>query len=139
MGVTECLDSLVFHVIFWWTVDGYRNPSFLADASKHWTITLHTIKVFSFLLLAICETKSSILQDTDFQKTIYPSRLTSMSLHPSSLSTVDSSSSTEALYVKGRLAKLELSDGSSLYAKLVVIKFLCWGSVVPLLDNMQVT
>ncbi|XP_002518129.2 ubiquinone biosynthesis monooxygenase COQ6, mitochondrial [Ricinus communis] len=63
----------------------------------------------------------SRVEDTDFQKTIYPSRLTTMSLHQSSSSTeVDSTSSAEALYIKGRLAKLELSAGSSLYAKLVV-------------------
>ncbi|KAF2285623.1 hypothetical protein GH714_006024 [Hevea brasiliensis] len=59
----------------------------------------------------------SRVEDTDFQKTIHPSRLTLMSLHPSSSSTVESSSSMEASYVNGRLAKLELSDGSSLYAK----------------------
>ncbi|KAF2285641.1 hypothetical protein GH714_006136 [Hevea brasiliensis] len=62
----------------------------------------------------------SRVEDTDFQKTIHPSRLTLMSLHPSSSSTVESSLSTEASYVNGCLAKLELSDGSSLYAKLVV-------------------
>ncbi|XP_050218489.1 uncharacterized protein LOC126669154 isoform X2 [Mercurialis annua] len=63
----------------------------------------------------------SSVEDTDFQKTIYPSKLTSMSLHQGSSSTkLDNTSSTEALYVKGRLAKLELSDGSNLYAKLVV-------------------
>ncbi|KDP20324.1 hypothetical protein JCGZ_06410 [Jatropha curcas] len=63
----------------------------------------------------------SRIKDTDFQKTIYPSRLSSMSLHPSSSSkVVDSTSSAEASYIKGRSAKLELSDGSSLYAKLVV-------------------
>ncbi|WCJ24226.1 Ubiquinone biosynthesis monooxygenase COQ6 mitochondrial [Euphorbia peplus] len=63
----------------------------------------------------------SRVQDSDFQKIIFPSRLTSMSIHQSSSSAgVDSKLSTEALYDNGRLAKLELSDGNSLYAKLVV-------------------
>ncbi|KAJ4835183.1 hypothetical protein Tsubulata_024991 [Turnera subulata] len=63
----------------------------------------------------------SRIEDTDFGKTIYPSRLMSMSLHPSSSSNiVDDTSSAEALYSRGRLAKLELSDQKSLYAKLVV-------------------
>ncbi|KAH7573076.1 hypothetical protein JRO89_XS03G0063500 [Xanthoceras sorbifolium] len=63
----------------------------------------------------------SCLENTDFRKTIYPSRLTSMALLPSSSSMgVDSTLSTTALFTKGRLAKLELSDGKSLYAKLVV-------------------
>ncbi|TXG72539.1 hypothetical protein EZV62_001118 [Acer yangbiense] len=59
--------------------------------------------------------------NTDFRKTIYPSKVTSMALLPSSSSMgVDSTLSTTALFTKGRLAKLELSDGKSLYAKLVV-------------------
>lgn len=63
----------------------------------------------------------SRIEDTDFQKKIFHSRLTSMSLNPSSSSiVVDSTASTEASYARGRLAKLELSDGNSLYAKLVV-------------------
>uniref|UniRef100_A0A2P2IS82 Ubiquinone biosynthesis monooxygenase COQ6 n=1 Tax=Rhizophora mucronata TaxID=61149 RepID=A0A2P2IS82_RHIMU len=63
----------------------------------------------------------SCIEDTDFQKTIYPSRLTSMSLYasPSSLGS-DSLSSKETFYGRGQIAKLDLSDGSSLYAKLVV-------------------
>ncbi|GAV82331.1 LOW QUALITY PROTEIN: FAD_binding_3 domain-containing protein, partial [Cephalotus follicularis] len=61
------------------------------------------------------------LQNTDFQKTIYPSRLTSMAILPSSSSTgVDKTSSAKVSYHRGQLAKLELSDGESLYAKLVV-------------------
>ncbi|KAK1592554.1 hypothetical protein Q3G72_026867 [Acer saccharum] len=63
----------------------------------------------------------SCIENTDFRKTIYPSKLTSMALLPSSSSMgVDSTLSTTALFTKGRLAKLELSDGKSLYAKLVV-------------------
>ncbi|KAJ6307602.1 hypothetical protein OIU76_017408 [Salix suchowensis] len=63
----------------------------------------------------------SRIEDTDFQKTIYHSRLTSMSLNPSSSSiVVDSTAPTEASYARGSLAKLGLSDGNSLYAKLVV-------------------
>ncbi|PQM36609.1 ubiquinone biosynthesis monooxygenase COQ6 mitochondrial [Prunus yedoensis var. nudiflora] len=61
----------------------------------------------------------SCIQDTDFQKTIYPSRLSSMTLQPRNLSMgVDSTSS--GLNERGNLAKLDLSDGNSLYAKLVV-------------------
>nr|AKF43247.1 FAD/NAD(P)-binding oxidoreductase family protein [Erodium trifolium] len=62
----------------------------------------------------------SCIQNTELQKMIYTSRLTSMAIHPSSSSArVDSTSST-ALHNRENLAKLELSDGSSLYAKLVV-------------------
>nr|AKF43257.1 FAD/NAD(P)-binding oxidoreductase family protein [Pelargonium citronellum] len=63
----------------------------------------------------------SCLQNTEFQKTIYSSRLTSMAVHRSSSSTrADNSSSITTLHNQGNLAKLDLSDGSSLYAKLVV-------------------
>ncbi|GAB4843090.1 Putative ubiquinone biosynthesis monooxygenase [Ancistrocladus abbreviatus] len=55
------------------------------------------------------------LQDTDFEKTIFPSRLTSMTCH----STVGSSGSG-CSYADGQLAKLELDDGRNLFAKLVV-------------------
>ncbi|KAI4357012.1 hypothetical protein L6164_000991 [Bauhinia variegata] len=58
----------------------------------------------------------SCIQDLDFQKTIYTSRLTSMTLHPSSTPTDKTASSS----AQGNLAKLKLSDGSSIYAKLVV-------------------
>ncbi|XP_057498400.1 uncharacterized protein LOC130782941 isoform X2 [Actinidia eriantha] len=64
----------------------------------------------------------SCIQNKDFQKTIYPSRLTSMTLSPSLSSVrvgVDGSSSGTTTSTCGGLAKLELSDGSSLYAKLV--------------------
>ncbi|XP_059632208.1 uncharacterized protein LOC132274877 isoform X2 [Cornus florida] len=63
----------------------------------------------------------SCMQNTEFQKTIYPSRLISIALSPSSSSNkVDSTSSRTTLNSHGSLAKLELSDGNSLYAKLVV-------------------
>ncbi|OMO53062.1 Monooxygenase, FAD-binding protein [Corchorus capsularis] len=62
----------------------------------------------------------SRVQDTDVQNKIYPSRLNSMSILPNSSSLeVDSTSSATALFTHGRLAKLELEDGNSLYAKLV--------------------
>ncbi|KAG6787912.1 hypothetical protein POTOM_003959 [Populus tomentosa] len=78
-------------------------------------------KVLHSSLLSRIEGELSDNHDTDFQKKIFHSRLTSMSLNPSSSSiVVDSTASTEASYAKGRLAKLELSDGNSLYAKLVV-------------------
>lgn len=51
----------------------------------------------------------SCLQNTSFQQKIYPSRLSSMTIHSRSASSPH-----------GSLAKLELSDGNSLYAKLVV-------------------
>ncbi|GFY92851.1 FAD/NAD(P)-binding oxidoreductase family protein [Actinidia rufa] len=65
----------------------------------------------------------SCIQNKDFQKTIYPSKLTSMTLSPSLSSVrvgVDGSSSGTTTSTCRGLAKLELSDGSSLYAKLVV-------------------
>ncbi|XP_052208510.1 uncharacterized protein LOC127812191 isoform X2 [Diospyros lotus] len=64
---------------------------------------------------------SCIQEKADFQKRIYPSRLTSMTLSPS-LSSValDGSSSRTTRSPRGDLAKLELCDGSTLYAKLVV-------------------
>ncbi|OMO88316.1 Ubiquinone biosynthesis monooxygenase, COQ6-type [Corchorus olitorius] len=63
----------------------------------------------------------SRVQDIDVQNKIYPSRLNSMSILPNSSSLeVDSTSSATSLFTHGRLAKLELEDGNSLYAKLVV-------------------
>ncbi|KAI3723444.1 hypothetical protein L2E82_35021 [Cichorium intybus] len=58
----------------------------------------------------------SCLQNKDMKKTIYPARLSSMSLPTrSSVSTTNSSSKSLA-----NLAKLELTDGTNVYAKLVV-------------------
>ncbi|KAI3469926.1 hypothetical protein Pfo_026589 [Paulownia fortunei] len=51
----------------------------------------------------------SCLQNAAFQQKLYPFRLSSMTMQPSSSSSPH-----------GSLAKLEMSDGSSLYAKLVV-------------------
>ncbi|KAK1362667.1 Ubiquinone biosynthesis monooxygenase COQ6, mitochondrial [Heracleum sosnowskyi] len=63
----------------------------------------------------------SCLQDTDLQKTIFSSRLASMISGPTSASkALGNTSSTEGLRDRGNLTKLELSDGNSLYAKLVV-------------------
>ncbi|KAE8728052.1 putative acireductone dioxygenase [Hibiscus syriacus] len=63
----------------------------------------------------------SHVQNTELLKKIYPSRLTSMSILPnSSSSEVNSTLSMTSLFTHGRLAKLELEDGNSLYAKLVV-------------------
>ncbi|KAE8717537.1 putative acireductone dioxygenase [Hibiscus syriacus] len=63
----------------------------------------------------------SHVQNTDLLKKIYPSRLTSMSILPNSSSLeVNSTLSMTELFTHGRLAKLELEDGNSLYAKLVV-------------------
>ncbi|CAK9155898.1 unnamed protein product [Ilex paraguariensis] len=62
----------------------------------------------------------SCVQHADFQKTIYPSRLTSMTLHQSSSSAGLDCTSSGTLNAHGSIAKLELSNGSSLYAKLVV-------------------
>nr|AKF43253.1 FAD/NAD(P)-binding oxidoreductase family protein [Melianthus villosus] len=63
----------------------------------------------------------SSIQDTDFQKTIYPCRLSSMTVQPNiSYDGGNDTLSKTKLHNEGRLAKLELSDGNSLYAKLVV-------------------
>lgn len=61
----------------------------------------------------------SCIQNADFQKTIYPSRLTSMTLRTSCSSTDNTLSRAES-YTSRDVAKLELSDGNGLYAKLVV-------------------
>ncbi|KAM7261473.1 hypothetical protein ACFE04_008840 [Oxalis oulophora] len=62
----------------------------------------------------------SCFQDTDSQKTIYPHRLTSMSVLPNSSLKGIASKSPTTMYAQGQLAKLELDDGNSLYAKLVI-------------------
>ncbi|KAH1056114.1 hypothetical protein J1N35_034179 [Gossypium stocksii] len=69
------------------------------------------------------ESEPQDFAETNLPKKIYPSRLNSMSILPnSSSSEVDSTLSLTALFTHGRLAKLELEDGNSLYAKLVVIE-----------------
>ncbi|KAL5551954.1 hypothetical protein UlMin_002130 [Ulmus minor] len=60
----------------------------------------------------------SCIQDIDFQKTIYPSKLTTLHRN-SSFVGVESKSSASPLD-QGHSVKLDLSDGSSLCAKLVV-------------------
>ncbi|KAL0742706.1 hypothetical protein Bca4012_084219 [Brassica carinata] len=63
----------------------------------------------------------SCVQESDLQKTIYPARLNSMDMLPSSsLTGLGEVPSTTDLFMRGRLAKLELSDGNNVYAKLVV-------------------
>ncbi|PWA71627.1 FAD/NAD(P)-binding oxidoreductase family protein [Artemisia annua] len=59
----------------------------------------------------------SSLQDKDIKKTIYSSRLSSMSLPTRSSVSETGASASKSL---ANLAKLELSDGTNLYAKLVV-------------------
>ncbi|ESW12707.1 hypothetical protein PHAVU_008G135500 [Phaseolus vulgaris] len=63
----------------------------------------------------------SCVKDSDFKTTIYPLRLSSMTLNTSSMSIVEeNTNSVEPSSAQGHGAKLQLSDGSSLYAKLVV-------------------
>ncbi|XXG67939.1 hypothetical protein AAC387_Pa06g1165 [Persea americana] len=69
----------------------------------------------------------SCLQNSDFQKTIYPARLASMTLqssHPSADREFQPSNTKGLSLLQkkhlGSIAKLELTDGSSLHAKLVV-------------------
>ncbi|XP_027926039.1 ubiquinone biosynthesis monooxygenase COQ6, mitochondrial-like isoform X3 [Vigna unguiculata] len=63
----------------------------------------------------------SCVKDSDFKTTIYPLRLSSMALNTSSMSVVEENTkSVEPPSAHGHGAKLQLSDGSSLYAKLVV-------------------
>ncbi|KAI3925500.1 hypothetical protein MKX01_022009 [Papaver californicum] len=63
----------------------------------------------------------SCLKDKDFQKTIYPSRLTSMDLlSQPPAEGLDDTSGGSSLHSRGSLAKLDLNDGNSIYAKLVV-------------------
>uniref|UniRef100_M4DET1 Ubiquinone biosynthesis monooxygenase COQ6, mitochondrial n=2 Tax=Brassica campestris TaxID=3711 RepID=M4DET1_BRACM len=63
----------------------------------------------------------SCVQESDLQKTIYPARLNAMGMLPSSsLTGLGEVPSTADLFMRGRLAKLELSDGNNVYAKLVV-------------------
>ncbi|KAE9617969.1 hypothetical protein Lal_00037838 [Lupinus albus] len=62
----------------------------------------------------------SCIKDSDIKKTIYPLTLTSMTLNPRSMSMVDESVASRESSAQGQSAKLQLSDGSSIYAKLVV-------------------
>lgn len=73
------------------------------------------------LFVSFLYERSWYLQESDLQKTIYPARLNSMDMLPSSsLTGLGEVPSTTDLFMRGRLAKLELSDGNNVYAKLVV-------------------
>ncbi|KAB2608819.1 ubiquinone biosynthesis monooxygenase COQ6 [Pyrus ussuriensis x Pyrus communis] len=61
----------------------------------------------------------SCMQNTDFQKTVYPSRLSTMIIQPRNLS-MGMESTSSGLNEQGNLAKLDLIDSNSLYTKLVV-------------------
>lgn len=63
--------------------------------------------------------RDQLWQNADFQKRIFPSRLVSMSLNPGSKSKQMGGISSEIS--RADLTKLQLSDGTCLYAKLVVI------------------
>ncbi|XP_008239001.1 PREDICTED: ubiquinone biosynthesis monooxygenase COQ6, mitochondrial [Prunus mume] len=127
--VTPATISLFKDIGAWKYVEQHRHAYF--DQMQVWDYTglgytkYNARDVHKDTLGCVVENKvlhSSLLsciQDTDFQKTIYPSRLSSMTLQPRNLSIgVDSTSS--GLNERGNLAKLDLSDGNSLYAKLVV-------------------
>lgn len=63
----------------------------------------------------------SCVKDSDFKTTIYPLRLSSMTLNTSSMSIAEENlTSKEPPSAQGHGAELQLSDGSSIYAKLVV-------------------
>lgn len=63
----------------------------------------------------------SCIKDSDFKTTFYPSKLTSMTSNTNSMSAVEENTpSKEPSPAQGHASKLELSDGSSIYAKLVV-------------------
>ncbi|KAL0547039.1 hypothetical protein IC582_016961 [Cucumis melo] len=115
----------------WKYVEEQRHAYF--DKMQVWDYTglgytkYHARDVNKEFLGCVVENKvlqSSLLsrvQCTDAQTTIYSSRLTSMDLRPSGSPTVAAKiSSKTTLNDPGHLAKLDLSDGSSLYAKLVV-------------------
>lgn len=63
---------------------------------------------------------SCIKEHKDFQKTIYPSRLNSMTLSPRLSSLPENISSGTPNSTRRGLAELELSDGNTLHANLVV-------------------
>ncbi|CAN6585969.1 unnamed protein product [Malus baccata var. baccata] len=71
------------------------------------------------VLILSTANKVKLQQNTDFQKTVYPSRLSTMTLQPRNLS-MGMESTSSGLNEQGNLAKLDLIDGNSLYAKLVV-------------------
>lgn len=125
--VTPASISFFKDIGAWDYVQQHRHAYF--DKMQVWDYTglgytkYHARDVSKELLGCVVENKVlhsslfSCLQKNDCRKTIHPANLTSMSLQPSSSSVgmADSSSPSS----KGS-AKLELSDGSRLYAKLVV-------------------
>ncbi|CAK9324124.1 unnamed protein product [Citrullus colocynthis] len=129
--VTPATISFFKDIDAWKYVEQRRHAYF--DKMQVWDYTglgytkYHARDVNKEILGCVVENKvlqSSLLsriQCTDAQTTIYSSRLTTMNLRPSGSPTVAANiSSKTTLNEPGHLAKLDLSDGSSLYAKLVV-------------------
>ncbi|XP_057437158.1 uncharacterized protein LOC130729418 isoform X1 [Lotus japonicus] len=96
-----------------WDYTGFGYVRYDArDANKDFLGCVAENKVLHGALL-------SCMKDSDFKQTIYPLRLTSMTLNTNSMSVVEeNTASKDPLSAQG--AKLQLSDGSSIYAKLVV-------------------
>ncbi|CBI38241.3 unnamed protein product, partial [Vitis vinifera] len=125
--VTPATISLFKDVGAWQYVQQHRHAYF--DKMQVWDYTglgytrYNARDVDKEVLGCVVENKvlhSSLLsciQNTDLKKRIYPSRLNSMTLHQNHLPTMMDSTSSS---LHASLAKLELSDGNSLYAKLVV-------------------
>ncbi|GLU08728.1 hypothetical protein SLE2022_256230 [Rubroshorea leprosula] len=129
--VTPASISFFKDIGAWQYVEQHRHAYF--DMMQVWDYTglgytrYNALDVNKDILGCVVENKvllSSLLscmQNADSQKKIYASRLTSMAILPNSSSMgTDGMLSPTALFNHGRLAKLELSDGNSLYAKLVV-------------------
>lgn len=125
--VTPATISLFKDVGAWQYVQQHRHAYF--DKMQVWDYTglgytrYNARDVDKEVLGCVVENKvlhSSLLsciQNTDLKKRIYPSRLNSMTLRQNHLPTMMDSTSSS---LHASLAKLELSDGNSLYAKLVV-------------------
>ncbi|XP_042055103.1 ubiquinone biosynthesis monooxygenase COQ6, mitochondrial-like isoform X6 [Salvia splendens] len=117
--VTPATRALFQDVGAWKYVEEHRHAYF--DRMQVWDYTglgytkYHARDVNKEVLGCVVENKVlhksllSCLQDSGSQHKLYPLRLSSMHLEPASASSRH-----------GSLAKLELSDGNSLYAKLVV-------------------
>ncbi|XP_014498176.1 ubiquinone biosynthesis monooxygenase COQ6, mitochondrial isoform X1 [Vigna radiata var. radiata] len=104
-----------FNVMQVWDYTGLGYARYHArDVNKDYLGCVAENKVLHNALL-------SCVKDSDFKTTIYPFRLSSMTLNTSSMSVVEENTkSVESSSAQGHGAKLQLSDGSSLYAKLVV-------------------
>ncbi|KAM7466133.1 hypothetical protein LguiB_013695 [Lonicera macranthoides] len=129
--VTPTTISLFKDVGAWQYVEQHRHAYF--DRMQVWDYTglgytrYNVRDVYKDVLGCVAEHKVlhrsllSCMQNTDMQNKVYPSRLASMTLSPSSSSVaLNDTSSRTTLQTRGNLAKLELSDGNYLYAKLVV-------------------